>query len=343
MATPPFKNFIITLLLLGKDTTFISNRLNTFKYHIKESDIVDALTEVRGVLPVNIRDIVSNNMPLMIDNPTHVEWLKQLKVFELYDFMVRGNSVRENRPKHFKQCEDCVNIHKYNDIMTLVNILMYNRESYDSISSVLDFKYKMQVSGEALKLYSRIFWHTDGLNAKDAMYFCKPFRSNTAIVINPKTDQAAMDSPNGEGDNSNVSSVVFFDNDYIKWKIGYKNITAKTTSDFLKEVKQDCMFKYQESMSMAKSVESSSEDGTNDMGPFNSLRVTRKNVEEQKARLAKQWIDLFIKVESAIPDETDDNEFFEKMNKLELEFNDDDKIVRSTDIPGLLNDIAKDM
>jgi hypothetical protein len=108
----------------------------------------------------------------------------------------------------------------------------------------------------------------------------------------------------------------------------------------------DAMCKFYESMNMTHSVEVEEEEGEAGGSTINIVRKKRRNTEEQKAKMAKQWLDIYIKATDKIP--TDDGEadnFFDKVKQISLEFRnyDTEKIASVKDVAGMLDDIKGDM
>jgi hypothetical protein len=259
---------------------------------------------------------------------------------------MRRDTERENPPEYFKWCADCLWIHGYKDVMSIVNILMFNEESLEEISNIVMYKYRKKIGIDALQLYKRIFWDTEVLTAKEALYHCEPFRNNALIIRKLRdgnTEVSSMDDD--ENDGSDVP-FTFHNNEYIKWKIGYKNIVAPTARDFIEKIKTDSYYKLYEAMNMTQSVEIEKEDGTNDQfGSFEKTITKKRNVEEQRVKLVKHWMDIYLKANDAMPagDGAKDKDFFEKMKQLELDFEDDEKIVSIKDVPEMLDDIKQEM
>jgi len=205
-------------------------------------------------------------------------------------------------------------------------------------------------------LYRTIYWDPEYTTAKEALYYCEPFRKNALVVRNMRggTEFEKITDIDVDDESSDGSDVplVFHDAQYIKWKIGYRDISVPSSKEFLESVKQDSYFKYYEAQNMTRSVEIEEEEesGQNDkLGPFESTKkkVKKRNLEEQKANMAKKWLEMFIKAENALPKEgKNKDEFFEKMKQLELEFSDDDteeSIAHIDSIDGMMDDIKGDM
>jgi hypothetical protein len=354
MSKAPFKRFIITLLFFNKDVAFIVEKLKTFGYIISDTEVSSIFDDIKSILPESIKDVLSSRQVLDISSQTVIQWLNHFKVFEYYDYIIRKNKSNDG-PEYFKWFDDCLWIHEYEDVMTLVNIFLFNGEPHDSISDIVMFKYKKKIGVDALKLYKTIFWDCENLTAKEAYRYCKPFQNSAAIVRVLRSGEAEIEmAPKNDEESSDGSDVpfTFHDSEYIKWKIGYKDIKIPDIKSFLETVKRDSYFKYYESMSMTQSVEreEEDEDGSNDkIGAFDrSLKRKRfRNVEESRAKMAKNWIDIYLKAENAIPNkgEEESKDLMKRLEQVALEYGDikDEKIVSSDQIPNLLNDIKGDM
>jgi hypothetical protein len=345
MSSLPFKKFIITFLFFNKNAAFIIEKLKGFGYYVTERDIVDILNELRAVLPTHLIELIDSRGVFDTSNETHVEWLKHFGVLEFYDFILRRDS-EKNPPKYFNWCQDCLWIHSYKDIMCLVNILLFNNEKPEEISDIISFKYKKKVGLECLDLYKETFWNTENLTAKEALEYCLPFANSTLIVRKMRSGETELMLHDESNDGSDVP-VTFHNTNYIKWKIGYKKIEVPTARDFLTQIKTDSYFKYYETMNMTRSVESEEESGDNEkLGAFNRTLTVKKNVEEQRVKIAKNWLDIYLKANEAFPENGADTKgFFEKMQQLELDFGDVEveKISRIEDMPEVLADIKSDM
>jgi len=344
MSKIPFEKFILALLFLNKSVPYIVEKLKTFHYHISEPEVSEIFDDLKSILPETIRNHVIAGNPLSLKGDTHVQWLKQMSVFEVYDYMVKGAARPENPPEYFKWMEDILWAHTYEDVMTLINILLFNGEDKASISKIVNFKYRRKIAVDALILYEMTFWDTKVMTSKEAMYHCIPFRTNTLIIRKMRaggTEIGMFDDAANPGSNVDF---LFHDNNYIKWKIGYKDIEVPGTHDFFESVKKDSYFKYYESMNMTQSVETFDEEGTNDkIGAYESHKVSRKNVEEQKAKLAKAWIDLYLKANEAAPEGAEKEKFFDELNQVSLDFHDDEKIIDVDQAKEILEDIKGDM
>jgi len=348
MRKVPFKRFVLTFLLFNKNVDFIIKKLSEFHYQINADEVGKIFLELRESLPDKYKDQVEKKIVFDINDPGHVEWLNHFGVFEFYDYTVRNSKIsEEDAPNYFKWCNDCMWIHGYIDVMVLVNILLFNEEKYEEISNIITFKYKRKIGVDALALYHKVFWNTEDVSAKEASYFCTPFRDNTLIVRKLRSgNEIEVHRDNENNDGSDIP-FTFHDSSYIKWKIGYREIEVPTPRLFLERVKQDSYFKYYEAMNMTQSIEMEEENGSNDkIGAFNSTKSKKRNVEEQRAKMAKQWLDMYLKAEGSIPKEGGEQQasFFEKMRQLELDFSESsEKLANIDDMKDVLDDISGDM
>ena len=342
----PFERFIITWLLLGKDIDYIIGKLKELWYHIEEDEVSSVFEALKNILPEKLKEIIeSDALRVDLNNEEHLQWLEHFKIKDFCEWIFKKNNKSIEQPDFFKWYRDCMWIHNYRDVITLVNILMFNGEPLESISDIISFKYKKKIGIETLKIHQMIFWDCSVISAKEALYHCIPFRKNVLIVKNLRsaniTEIVKLDQDSDDG--SDVS-FVFHDSNYIKWKIGYKAIKVPEVKDFLEDVKRDSYFKYYEAMNMTQSAEVEEESGENDkIGSFESKKVKLRNVEEQKARSMKHWVDLYVKADKAIPDGGPvDDDFFDKMDQLSLDF-EETKLADISDNPDMFDDIKSDM
>ena len=343
----PFRKFVITLLICGNTVNEIVERLRNFHYFITPDDVTKIFDDIRSVLPERIISLLDSKQLFNLSDDVHIQWLNKFGIFQFYDYIVRKNRSLEEKPKYFKWFDDCIWAHTYKDVMSLINIFLFNDEPVDTISDVIYVKYKRKIGVEALELYQSIYWDTENLSAKEALKYCLPFQNNALIIRQFRSGDSEIEMINTETA-SNDGCVVpfnFHESEYIKWKIGYKKYEAPTPKDFLAQVQTDSIYKYYEAMNMAHSIEIEEEDGSNELGNFNSTKTKKRNVEEQKAKVAKQWLDMYIKAQEHMPGDRDsDKSFFEKMKELELEFdNCTEKIARIEDLPDVQEDIKGDL
>jgi hypothetical protein len=346
MTRIPFKRFILSFLLLNKSISFVVGKLKEFGYFIEDKEVSQIFDELRNTLPPSITDLINAGGVMDIANETHIQWLKHFDILEFYDFILRRDK-EQNPPDYFKWCNDCLWAHSYQDVMCLINILLFNEEHIDEISKIVMFKYKKKMGVETLSLYKKMFWDTDCLTAKEALQYCLPFRQNTLIISKLRSGNTEISLMDDSSNNGSDLPVTFHDTNYIKWKVGYREINAPTVRDFVEQVKKDSYFKYYEAMNMTQSIDVEEENGTNDeFGAFDKTLTKKRNTEEQRAKLAKHWLDIFLKANEAVPVGTSETkDFFEKMQQVELDFGepDDEKIARIEDSPHILADIKGDI
>ncbi len=341
MSKVPFEKFILALLFSNKSIPYIVDKLKSFHYHIEDGEISEIFDDLKGVLPESISKQLEAGNALSLDNEMHVQWLKQLNVYEIYDYMHRSP---KEKPPYFKWIDDILWAHTHEDVMTLINILLFNGEPKDSISKVISFKYRRKIAVDALILYEMVFWNSSPMTSKEAMYHCLPFRSNTIIVRKLRGGVSEIGSFDSSADIGSDTDFLFHDNEYIKWKIGYKDIKIPGSRDFFDSIKKDSYFKYYEVMNMTQSVDTFDEEGTNDkIGNYESHKISRRNVEEQKVKLVKMWLDIYMKAEESAPEGAEQERFFDELNQVSLDFQDDEKIVDISSNKSMLEDIKGDM
>ncbi len=345
MSKVPFRRFITTFLLFSKNVAYIVEKLREFGYKVADKEIGDIFTELKNTLPPKYKELLDNREMFDVKDQGCAEWLKQLGVFEYYDYIVRGSENLEKKPEYFKWCDDCIWVHAYKDVMVIVNILLFNEEDLESISNIISYKYRKKIGIDALALYKKVFWNIENLTAKEALHYCTPFQNNTLIIRKLRSGNEAemLQTDSEENDGSDVP-FTFHDAKYIKWKIGYRNVEVPTPREFLERIKTDSYFKYYETMNMTQSLEVEEEAGNSyKLGEFSSTKKKRRNVEEQQAKMAKHWIDIFLKADNSMPTGDGSKEsFFDKMEQLELEF-DEEKITRVDDMPEVMDDVKEDM
>jgi hypothetical protein len=334
----PYKKFIISLLFFAKDVKYILEKVQSFHYYIEGQWITDTYQEIKATLPPNITELLNNKSIVPIE---YADWFRHYKIFEIYDYLVN-----KEKSEYKKWIEDCLWIINDKNVMTLVNILLFNNEPYDSISDIIQFKFKKKLGVSMIEMYQNLFWDCSNMTAKEAFLYCIPFRQNSLIIRELASGETEVEKPDVVNDNKCDVPVTFHDINYIKWKIGYKKITPVSAKEFLNQVKTDSMYKYYEVMHMNRFSEADSETETSDA--FGSKVIERsrhKNVEESKAALAKKWIDLYLKIEERAPTGINKNdEFFKKMNQISLDFGDSKEMISTLeDCKGMLEDIKGDM
>jgi hypothetical protein len=345
MKSVPFKRLVQAYLFYGERLPRIMERLQGFEFECVESDLAYILDECRAPLPEVLSKKFVECQPFNpYTNEIEKQWLQQLGLYEFFDFIMRRKQEVADIPNYFKWFNDCLWILAHREVTCLVNILMFNGDELDSISDVISCKYKKKIGIDALERYRLFFWDTSAIDAKEALYFYAPFRKNALIMkYKPEATEAEI-SQCLSSDDGSTESIVFHDSNYIKWRVGYKKVTIPSAEDFLEQVKTDSIFKYYEAMNMVRSVEEHNENGFNDkIGQFNMDRKIRKNVEEQRIKAAKGWLDMFMRAHKGKkPDTPGDEDIFKKMSSLPMSF-DSEKLLSVDDNPEMLDDIRKDM
>lgn len=349
MQKVPFNRFITTFLLFNKDMPYIIQKLKEFGYHITEEEVGKIFTDIRETLPEKYSSLIENKQIFDIKDENHVQWLKQLGVFEYYDFIVRQGSNIKDPPDYFKWCKDCLWVHGYSDVMTLINVLLFNGEEYEDISKIISFKYNKKLGVDTLELYEKTFWDSKGITAQEALYFCTHFKDNTLIIRKLRSGDQDITlvgkSTDTDHDGSDVP-FLFHDTNYIKWKIGYRDIKVPAPKEFMEQIQQDSYYKYYEALHMDQSIEVQKETGFDDrLGEYHKDTTRHRNVEENRAKLMKHYAELYLKANASMPTGgVKAEEFFENMAQLELAYDkEQDKLARIDDMPDVLNDIKGDM
>jgi len=305
------------------------------------------LERLRNLLPPRLKEKLNARQIFSIADETEKQWFQELGIYEFVHFILNRKKEEFEKPEYFKWFEDCLWMLGYKDTMCIVNIFLFNKEPLEDISNIIMFRFRKKVAQEALKKYQEIFWDTEAVNAKEALYFCRPFQDNTLIVKDIKQAGITIEQFDSSDDGIDIVSI-FHESNYIKWKLGVKEFEAPKPQDFLKKVMNDSYFKYYESMNMIRSVEEESETGSNDkLGPFDSKKIRRRNVEEQKAKLAKHWLEVYLKANKYKKSEIDGDgdkgiDVFEKMRQVDMRF-DEESLINIDDNPEIFDDIKEDL
>jgi hypothetical protein len=337
----PYKKFVISLLFFAKDVKYILDKILSFHYYVEGQWIADIYQEVKSTLPPNIVGLLNDKVALPMQ---YHEWFRHYKIFEIYDYFIN-----KEKSEYKKWVEDCLWVINNKDIMILMNILLFNNEPHDSISDIIQFKFKKKLGVDMIAMYQNLFWDCSNMDAKEAFLYCIPFRKSSLIIRELASGETEIEKPDvvgGPGDNQCDVPVTFHDINYIKWKIGYKKVSPVSAKEFLNQVKTDSMYKYYEVMHMKRFSEAESGSETGGMyGDIVTEKSRYKNVEESKAALAKKWVDIYLKVEERAPTGVNKNdEFFDRMNQTELDFGDSKEMISTVeDHVGMLEDIKGDM
>lgn len=327
----PFKRFIIAQLFLGKQPAEIQAKLQKFGYVAKTSEIEDIYLDIKSVAPDSIKDPLAVSHPVLIENGS--DWFKH---YDILDYMEYAE-----KKEHKDAFDAVVWLHNENVVCTLVNALIYNEEDLSVISAVVKFKYKKFVSQKALEIHKRIFWDVANLSAFECLERYKYFSGNSLVLV------GTFD----ESHDDIKEAIIFRDKEYIKWKIGYKEVKAPSTLEFLDRVKADAAFMYEEAMLMTRSVTRSHSEGNNvdeDGNPvvIDNTTTSYQNVTQAKLSTAKKAVDLYLKADKALPvkkESTESDAFFEKIQQISMMYDMDekDKIVTGEDAAAILAEMVK--
>ena len=342
MMKTPFHKYIINLVFANENILHICDNLVKKNFYVTRDEIDSVYNDVLSTAPSSIHEFIHNKQPLNIDDPSHVEFLNYYGVYEIYSYPFLKD--KEDRPRYCKWIEDINWIMSYDDIMTLVNMMIFNDEDHDNISTIIQFKFKKKIGVDTIDMYKEIFWNVGNISAKEAMKYYPILRDSSAIIRMLSNGDSEIETLR---ESSNGINIPFYsmDSDYIKWKVGYK-VKAPDLKSFLQKVQTDSMYKYEEAMKMVRSVEVSTEEGVGFEGnEVDITRTSRKNVESEKLKIAKGYVDLFIKAAEKMPVEQSEEEadFFKNLEQLTLEFVNNEKILSAKDIPGLMEDIRRDI
>ena len=324
-------------LLMGFRFPAIMTQLREFDFHCTEDDLSPILDAMKQAMPG--RTMKSFEACERFDLVSDRFWYDMYGAYEFADFYLNRKIKKE---EYFKWMADCYWILHNREVATLVHIFMFNADDDDSISGFIMTKFKKKVGVDALALYRKLFWDCAHLDAKSACYYYTKFRDDAIIVRNRANGLSEVGMVLSQEDGSDVP-LVFNDSNYIRWKMGDKNVEVPSANEFVKRVMRDAYYKYEEAMAMTQSIEEMSESGTNQFGPVSLDRTVRRNVEEHRIKAAKAWMDIYFKASSHIKTKgSDEEDFFKRMSEISIKF-DEEKILPITEAPQMLEDIKGDM
>jgi len=349
----PYKKYVITLLFLGKEANQIDCLVKSFNYFFDINIVPEIFTEICLFAPEDIRDSLKLKNKMDIDNPNHVGFLKHFEVFELYHYLLTlGNDLNGN-PEYFKFCQDAIWIAENPKIMAPVNLFIFNGDTSEDIVNFIKFKYKKRISVSAINLYKNMFWDCQEIDAEEAIRYCLVFHGNTIILKeNIITSEKEIKIPSDYTD-LNTS-------DYVKWKMGYRQVKVPNTKEFFEDIKKDCVFTYQEIMNRQnfittthktgtsfndKENNSKEKDGNSGGGIIDQKTIVYKDPIDARYNLINKVLKVYSNVEDRMPTSDGETEnFFDKIRKIEIIYEGESKkILRLEDNPGMLNDIKDDM
>jgi len=344
----PYYKYIINQVFYSNKIQNICDDLNKRHFSISYEEVSEIYNDLVNTLPEIVRESVMKREPLSLDIKAHEDILKYYGIYDLYTYTVFKNNRPPEAPYFFKWLDDLDWVMRYEDVMTLVNVLMFNGEPLEGISSVVLFKYKKKVGYDALVMYKELFWDIDVMSAKEAIKYCNMLKNSSYVIRRfvdgeVEVEHAEFKSP--EDYNGTSQAFYMMDTNYIKWKIGYKSdVKIPDVKDFLNEVKMDSIYKYQEALNMTRVVDVDTEEGEGFQGPISITKVKKRNVESERVRLMKSYLDLFIKAEEKMPDDSKEEEsFFKNIQQLNMTFVNNEKILNVDDDPQILLDVKDDM
>jgi len=327
----PFRRFVIAQFFLGRQPEEINAKLRKFGYVATNNEIADIFSDIKSIAPESILEPLNAARPVTIAEGEG--WFKHYGILEYMEYVEEKN--------HQDAFDNVLWIHNDAIVCTLVNALLYNDEDPKSVAAVIKFKYRKNMSQKAIEMHKSLFWDTSNISGIEAVRSYKHFGSNSLVVM-PDLD---------ETHDGIEEAIIFRDNEYIKWKIGYKEVKIPTSKDFLNQVKADSMHMYEEAKLMTRSVTRSHSEGNNvdeDGNPVNIDNTTWSygNVTQAKLGTMKKAVDLFIKADKALPEEkttTESDAFFEKIQQISISYvlDDKDKIVTGDEATSLLEEMVK--
>jgi hypothetical protein len=342
------RTLITALIMAGKTCTDIMAVCKDMGHQCVEVDVTESAKALRDVLPKTLTKLIDQTAPFRITEPIHVEWMKTLGVFEILDFMARKDI--EDPPPYFKWIRDAIWICSNPPIHALVNALLFNGDTSTDVADVIQFKYRKQISTEALELYQKLFFNVDGVSAMHVIQLCNHM-SNSSIVLRQMSDpEYAKRSGKPELDTGFTEAMIFHNSNYIKWKLGYKKIKPPSSTDFLEQVMLDASNKYYEATMMNEFAERSYLEG-NSMVTGEAVEQTTtmyRNAEKERSKLMKSYTDLYIKASNSRPvgagTKSKADELIEELSQLRMTFDDiAEHIIDINSMPDIAGEIAMDI
>ncbi len=328
----PFKRFVIAQLFLGREPDEIRQKLYKFGYVVENKEISDIYDDIKSVAPPSI--IEHLNAKRVVTLAVGEDWFKHYGVLEYMEFV-------EER-EHQDAISNVLWLHNDRIVCTLANALLFNEEDSASVAAVIKFKYKKNISQKSIDIHRSLFWDTSSISGIEAVKMYRHFDGNSLVVI-PGDHEESHDGIS--------ESIIFRDNEYIKWKIGYRELKVPSSKDFLNQVKIDSSFMYEEAKLMTRSVTRSHSEGNNvdeEGNPVNIDNTTWSygNVTQAKLNTMKKAVDLYIKADKALPEErtsTESDAFFEKIQQINISYilDEKDKIVTGDEAAALLEEMVK--
>jgi len=336
------RTLITALIMAGKPCTEIMSVCKDMGHQCIEIDVTTSAKVLRDVLPKNLSKMIDQSAPFRINEPVHVEWMNEFGVFEILDFMARKDM--EDPPPYFKWIRDAIWICSNPPIHALVNALLFNGDQCADVADVVQFKYRKQIGTDALEIYKKLFFNVDGVSAMHVIQLCNHM-TNSSIVLRQMSDPDYVRKNNKpELDTGFTEAMIFHNSNYIKWKLGYKNIKPPSSTEFLEQVMLDASNKYYEA------TERSYLEG-NSMVTGEAVEQTTtmyRNAEKERSKLMKSYTDLYIKASNSRPvgagTKSKADELIEELSQLRMTFDSiTDHIIDINSMPDIAGEIAMDI
>ena len=352
----PIKKYIISLFFLGNNIEDIIEKVESLDFKIQEGDVISIIEEYKLILPPSIISLLNSHSGLSPEHESVIPWLKYLKIEQYYDYLYFNGKREDYTPLSYKWCADAEWISKEQHVRSLVNIFLFNEEPLESITKIVAFKFRKKVSQKALEIYQEVFWNTVGVTARQAVYYYIPFQDTTAIIKRLEGDYTTDVACSKKYATAEIGrSILDQDLDWVKWKVGVKDLEAPTPERFLSRVQKDVAMMYDEVMSSDnirevkvtenKVLTTVDDEGNKHSELYDETEVITKNTTEFKINNMKKLTDLFVKAEASMPKEgsSSTQKFFETLKKFELSYTSefDAKIVNLEDNPAALEDFLK--
>ena len=171
----PFYKYIIFQLFTNKNFSTIVESLRNKNFYVSSKEIETVYNEIIPVLPKVMSEKLINKDYLDLGSDTTRDMLKYYDIYEMYlDHLMKNKVIEVDGDQFYtKWFSDLEWVMSYKDVMSIINTLMFNEEPIESISTIIQFKYKKKVGVDALEFYQKIYWNTSNISAKEAGFKIK--------------------------------------------------------------------------------------------------------------------------------------------------------------------------
>lgn len=318
MGQTPFKYYIRTEILLGKDYEGIRKDLGAYNFVVSNEQIRDEFEIMMNMLPPFFKELILNRVEVSINKEhiRNIEWLRALGIFDLYRYKTIPPHRHAQLPASLQNFQTMEWMLSYVDIRNLINRLLFNKESTEKIAVLLSAEYNREVTDKAVDFYRHYMWNTDGISAAGCFLFYKDFRANAVITKNGEVAELLDES------DPSITDALMNDTEYFKWKSGMK-VKLGDTNDKLEEIATDCYFKLKEAMHTTQVMDRSESAGTS-MEGINFSHETKNhfNVQKEACKISKVYLDMFLRTKKAITveDAGASEDFFSRLNQIQIDF-----------------------